>query len=83
MKYVSKSQNCKTILPHVNGVWCVWHIKQSCNLWYKKKKITIVNIYLNDWNYDNFSKWNGKFGKICTFWKSEKDLKKAHGPFIK
>jgi hypothetical protein len=28
----------KKLLPHGNGVLCTWHVKQSCNLWYKKLK---------------------------------------------
>jgi hypothetical protein len=40
--------------------------EQSCDLWYKKLKIKVVNIFSMIWNYDKFSKWNVEFGKICT-----------------
>ncbi len=39
---------------------CLWHIKQSCNLWYKQLKLKIINIC---W-YDNFSKQNPNLAKL-------------------
>jgi hypothetical protein len=45
-KYVSKPQNFKCLLSHVNRVSSTWNIKQSCSLWYKKLKPKVSSIFL-------------------------------------
>jgi hypothetical protein len=58
-KYFSNISNFKSFLPHVNGVICAWHTKQSCSLWYKKQKLKIFFIFFYMiQGYDKFSAWN-------------------------
>jgi hypothetical protein len=68
--YFKSSKFQESFIAHVNVVQCTWHIKQSCNLWYKKLEIKIVNIFLV-W-FEIMIKFKNKTKNIITFAHFEK-----------
>jgi len=40
--------------------------EQTYDLWYKKKSLKLLTFFNMIWNYDHFSIWNIKFGKIIS-----------------
>jgi len=39
--------------------------KETCNFNHKKLNFKVLTCFGMIWNYDKFSRWNTKFGKMC------------------